>query len=157
MMLLQYAIVVLLYGNIIMVMRVSERIQMATPKRLKKEEIEKARQKLLVAIFSEQPDERYTKKQGIKQLMSTLIAARECGMAFEKIAQILAGAGFELTVETLRSYYFALKTQEELAAEAVIHAGKIVEIRQAIERQSLDQHTEHAPGLAENHVLRTQP
>lgn len=157
MVLFQYTIVVFLYDNRTIVLRVSERIEMATPKRLRKEDIEKARQRLLAAIFSEQPDDRYVKKQGIKQLMSTLIAARERGMAFEKIAQILAEAGFELTVETLRSYYFELKTQDELAAQAARHARKVSETRQAIERESLDQHTAHAAMLAENYVRREQP
>ncbi len=147
----------LLYDNRIVIQRINEGIEMATPKRLQKEDIEKARQKLLAAIFSDHSDDRYAKKQGVKQLMSTLIAARERGMPFEKITQILAEAGFELSVETLRSYFFELKTQEELAAEAARHARKVSETRQAIERESLDQHTAHAAVLAENHVRREQP
>jgi hypothetical protein len=153
----QYAIVVFLYDNRTIVLRVRERIEMATPKRLRKEDIEKARQRLLAAIFSEQPDDRYVKKQEFKQLMSTLIAARERGMAFEKIAQILAGAGLEWIVETFRSCCIELKTRDELAAEAIQHARKVSEIRQAIERKLLDQHTEHAALLSENPVPRERP
>ncbi|WP_310725095.1 hypothetical protein, partial [Burkholderia multivorans] len=129
---------------------------MATQKRLQKEDIERARQVLLAAIYSELPDDRFIKKQAVRQLLSTLIAARDSGMPFEKIAEVLKTAGLEISSETLRSYFFELKTQEELAAEAQRHAKKVLQTKSALERRALEQHVEHAASLAVDHVRRVQ-
>lgn len=130
--------------------------KMATQKRLQKEDIERARQILLAAIYSELPDDRFIKKQAVKQLLSTLIAARDSGMPFEKIAEVLKTAGLEISSETLRSYFFELKTQEELAAEAQRHAKKVLQTKSALDRRALEQHVEHAASVAVDHVRRAQ-
>jgi len=129
---------------------------MATPKKIEKNNIEVARQRLLAAIYSELPDDRFLKKDAVKQLLSTLIAARERGLAFEKIAEILQGSGLELPAVTLRSYFFELKTQAELATEDARHAKKIAETRDAIHRKVLDRHADHAAELAAQHARKLQ-
>jgi hypothetical protein len=129
---------------------------MATQKRLQKEDIERARQVLLAAIYSEMPDDRFIKKQAVKQLLSTLIAARDSGMPFERIAETLKSAGLEISTETLRSYFFELKTQEELSAEAQRHAKKVIQTKGVLEKRALEQHVEHAAAVAVGHVRRVQ-
>lgn len=129
---------------------------MATQKRLQKDDIERARQVLLAAIYSGLPDDRFIKKQAVKQLLSTLIAARDSGMPFEKIAEVLKTAGLEISSETLRSYFFELKTQEELAVEAQRHAKKVLQTKTTLDRRSLDQHVEHAASVAADHVRQAQ-
>jgi DNA-binding transcriptional MerR regulator len=129
---------------------------MATRKKIEKSEIEIARQKLLEAIYSELPDDRFVKREAVKQLLSTLIAARERGLAFEKIAEILQQSGLDLPAETLRTYFFELKTQSELAVESIRHAKKIAQTREAIQKQVLDRHADHAHELASNRARRTQ-
>ncbi|CCD29361.1 hypothetical protein CAGGBEG34_220115 [Candidatus Glomeribacter gigasporarum BEG34] len=125
-------------------------------KQLQKEEIERARQELLTAIYSESPEDRFLKKQAVKQLLGELIAARKCGLSFEKIVEILKSAGVELTTRTLQSYFFDLKTEEELATEAQRHAMKIIQIKAALEKKVLDQHARHAAYLAADHARRIQ-
>lgn len=125
-------------------------------KQLKKEEIENARRVLLTTIYSEQPNDRFLKKQAVKQLLSELIAARKCGISFEKISEMLKSAGVELTAKTLQSYFFELKTEEELAAEAQRHASKIIQAKAALEKKALDQHARQAAHLAADHARRIQ-
>ncbi|KAA0178791.1 hypothetical protein FX016_22935 [Cupriavidus gilardii] len=129
---------------------------MATPKKIEKDDIEVARQRLLAAIYSELPDDRYLKKQAVKQLLSTLIAARERGLSFEKIAEILQQSGLDLPPSSLRSYYFDLKTQADLAAEAERHARKVAATREAIERKALERHAEHGAAVAERYARIAQ-
>ncbi|MGY8527574.1 hypothetical protein [Paracidovorax citrulli] len=130
---------------------------MATPKKIEKDDIEVARQRLLAAIYSELPDDRYLKKQAVQQLLSTLIAARERGLSFEKIAEILQESGLDLPPSSLRSYYFELKTKADLAAEAERHARKVAATRAAIERKALEQHAEHGAAIAEQYARASQP
>lgn len=130
---------------------------MATPKRIEKDEIEVARQRLLAAIYSELPDERFLKKQAVKQLLSTLMAARERGLSFEKISEILQESGLDLPISSLRSYYFELKTQHDLAAEAQRHARKVNETREAIQRKVLERHVQHGAAVAERYAQQAAP
>jgi hypothetical protein len=129
---------------------------MPRPKKIEKSDIEIARQKLLEAIYSELPEDRFQKKEAVKQLLSTLIAARERGLPFEKIAEILQASGVELPAITLRAYFFELKTQAELAAESVRHARKVAETREAIQRRVLEKHVEHGAELAAKRARQTQ-
>jgi len=128
---------------------------MATPKKINKNNIEIARQKLLEAIYSELPDDRFLKKEAVKQLLSTLIAARERGMAFDKIAKILQEAGFDLPALTLRTYFFDLKRREELTVRGARHVAKVARTRVAIQRQVLDRHVEHAHSVVAERVRQT--
>jgi hypothetical protein len=129
---------------------------MATRKTIEKNDIEVARQKLLEAIYSELPDDRFVKRDAVRQLLSTLIAARERGLAFGKISEILQQSGLALPAETLRTYFFQLKTQSELAADSARHARKIAQTREAIQKQVLGRHAAHAHELAANRARWTQ-
>lgn len=129
---------------------------MATRKTIEKNDIEVARQKLLEAIYSELPDDRFVKRDAVKQLLGTLIAARERGLAFGKISEILQQSGLALPAETLRTYFFQLKTQSELAEDSARHARKIAQTREAIQKLVLGRHAAHAHELAANRARRTQ-
>lgn len=118
-----------------------------------KENIEIARQKLLEAIFSELPDDRYVGREAIRQLMSTLVAARERGFSFERIAQRLH---LDITPSTLRTYYFQLKSDAEVAAQTVQHRRKVARAREAIAKEVLEKHIEHANELVSRRALQTQ-
>lgn len=129
---------------------------MASQKKFERSEIEIARQRLLEAIYSELPDDRFRKRDAVKQLLSTLIAARERGLPFDKIAEILKESGVDLPTETLRSYFFELKTQSELAAESIRHAQKIALTRDSIQKQVREKHTEHGNAVATRRARLTQ-
>ena len=109
---------------------------MAQMRRVAKENIEKARQLLLSEIFREQTDDRFVKREAVKQLLGPLIAARDSGLSFEEIATVFEKAGLELSPTTLRSYFFELKTAEELAREARRHAEKVTKAKAAMSRKS---------------------
>jgi hypothetical protein len=96
------------------------------------------------------------KRDAVKQLLSTLIAARERGLAFGKISEILQQSGLDLPAETLRTYFFQLKTQSELADDSARHARKIAQTREAIQKQVLGRHAAHAHELAANRARRSQ-
>jgi hypothetical protein len=129
---------------------------MATRKTIEKNDIEIARQKLLEAIYSELPDDRFVKRDAVKQLLGTLMAARERGLAFAKIAEILQQAGLALPAETLRTYFFQLKSRAELAEESARHVRKVAQTREAIQKQVLGRHAAHAHELVVNRARRPQ-
>ncbi|APA90253.2 hypothetical protein BJG93_34640 (plasmid) [Paraburkholderia sprentiae WSM5005] len=128
----------------------------STRRSIEKNEIEVARQKLLEAIYSELPDDRFLGRDAVKQLLSTLIAARERGLPFERISDILKQAGLDLAPVTLRRYFFELKTDAELAAENARHAKKVADTRRAIQDKVLELHTEHGNALAAKRARLTQ-
>lgn len=128
----------------------------STRRKIEKTEIEVARQRLLEAIYSELPDDRFPGREAVKQLLGTLMAARDRGLPFERIATILQQSGVELSPVTLRRYFFELKTEDELTADSIRHRQKVAQTRDAIQRQMLERHTEHANELATRRVQRTQ-
>lgn len=121
---------------------------MAQIRRVAKENIEKARQLLLSEIFREQTDDRFVKREAVKQLLGPLIAARDSGLSFDEIAKVFEKAGLELSPATLRSYYFELKTADELAREARRHAEKVTKAKAAIDRKFLELHNVHGQSVA---------
>lgn len=127
---------------------------MATLRRVPKESIEKARQLLLLEVYCEQTDDRFVKREAVKQLLAPLIAARESGLSFEDIARVFGKAGLELTAATLRTYYFELKTEAELATAARQHAERVTQTRRTIEQKLLEKHNQHADKLALAHATR---
>ena len=127
---------------------------MAALQRVEKENIEKARQLLLLEVYREQKDERFIKREAVKQLLAPLIAARESGLSFEDIAKVFEKAGLVLTPSTLRSYYFELKTEAELATSARKHAAKVAQTKRAIEQQLLEKHNRHAERVALAYAYR---
>jgi DNA-binding transcriptional MerR regulator len=131
----------------------------STRRKIEKTEIEGARQRLLEAIYSELPDDRFPGREAVKQLLGTLIAARERGLPFERIAEILQQADVELSPSTLRRYFFELKTDAGLAADSIRHSRKVAQTRDAIRKQVLERHTEHANELAamRAHLIKATP
>lgn len=127
---------------------------MASLQRVEKENIEKARQLLLLEVYREQNDDRYVKREAVKQLLAPLIAARESGLSFEDIAKVFEKAGLVLTPSTLRSYYFELKTEADLATSARKHAEKVAQTKRAIDQQMLEKHNRHADRVALAHATR---
>lgn len=121
---------------------------MAQMRRVAKENIEKARQLLLSEIFREQTDDRFVKREAVKQLLGPLIAARDSGLSFDEIAKVFEKAGLELSPATLRSYYFELKTADELAREARRHAEKVTKAKAAIDKRFLELHNVHGQSVA---------
>lgn len=112
------------------------------------ENIEQARQLLLQEIYCENADERYTRREAIKQLLAPLLAARQSGMSFDKITILFQKVGLALSAKTLERYYYTLKSDEELAKEARQHAQKIRQLRQELRSKSLKMRQEQANKLA---------
>jgi hypothetical protein len=129
---------------------------MATQARIDKASIEKIRQLLLADIYRERTDERFIKKHAVRQLLAPVMAARSAGMSFEDIAKVFAQGGLELSAETLRVYFFELKTASELAAEAQRHAEMVARTRRLIERQRHVEHEAHGERVAREFVAQTQ-
>lgn len=112
------------------------------------EKIEQARQLLLQEIYCEKTDTLHTRREAIKQLLAPLLAARESGMSFDAIATLFQKVGLTLSPKTLERYYYALKSDEELAKEARQHAEKIHKLRQELQARSLRARQEQANKLA---------
>lgn len=127
---------------------------MAVLQRVEKENIEKARQLLLLEVYREQKEDRFVKREAVKQLLAPLIAARESGLSFEDIAKVFDKAGLTLTPSTLRSYFFELKTEADLAASARKHAEKVAQTKRSIEQKMLERHNTHADKVALAHATR---
>lgn len=122
---------------------------MAKIKKVEKSNIERARQLLLLEIFSERTDDRFIIKQVIKQLLGPLIAAKESGLSFEDIAVVFQKAGLEMSVLTLKTYYHELKTEDELARDAKKHAEKAKAFRVKTERELMEIHNDYGLSVAE--------
>lgn len=116
--------------------------------RVAKENIERARQLLISEILREQQSDRFIKREAVKQLLGPLIAARSSGLSFEEISKVFEKAGLELSPKTLRSYYFDLKTADELAREAQRHAGMIARAKARIDKKYLELHSVHGQSEA---------
>lgn len=105
--------------------------------------VKRVRQLSCSEVFWKQADERFVKRQVVKQLLGPLIAARENGLSFEQIAAVFERARLPIAAETLRSYFFELKTEAELAREARRHAARVTATKQTIDRQLLEIHQRH--------------
>lgn len=80
-----------------------------------------------------------SRKQAVKKLFGPLMAAWEAGVPFDKMAHDLTTNGIEITPSTLRSYFFDLKTDDQLAAENALHEQKLNRIRGESECKQLAQ------------------
>ncbi|MGP8437833.1 hypothetical protein ACT2FY_39080 [Paraburkholderia fungorum] len=129
---------------------------MPSPKKFEINDIEMFRQRLLERVLSENKSNRLWKREAVKRLLSALIAARESGMTFEAISEMARESGLDLPTETLRSYFFELKTESELSAERIRHAQKIAQTRESIQKQVLEKHEEHGFALAAKRARMTQ-
>lgn len=129
---------------------------MAGLEKVDKENIEKTRQLLLAQTFSEGSNNRYIKKQAVKQLLGPVIAAREAGMSFEDIAGIFREGGLRLAPATIKSYYFELKAEADLAKEAKRHAETVAKVRSVIEKKDNQAHQDHAEKVALEYAEATR-
>lgn len=116
------------------------------------ENIEVARQLLIAEAVGHLDDERVAKKTAVRQLIGTLIGARTRGLSFERMAEIMGEAGVPIAPETLRGYYFELKTETELQEENRKHAAKLAKARRDLGAKELAENLQHAQEVAIEHV-----
>jgi hypothetical protein len=114
--------------------------------------IEVARQLLFAEAVGHLDDERVAKKTAVRQLIGTLIGARTRGLSFERMAEIMGEAGIPIAPETLRGYYFELKTETELQEEHRQHAAKLAKARRDLGTKELAKNLQHAQEVAIEHV-----
>lgn len=117
-----------------------------------KENIETARQLLIADAVGYIEDERFAKKAAVRDLIGTLIAARNRGLSFERMAQLMENAGVPITPGTLRAYFFELKTETELQEENRKHAEKLAKVRRELGAKELVENLKHAQDVAVEHV-----
>lgn len=117
-----------------------------------KENIETARQLLIADAVGYIEDERFAKKAAVRDLIGTLIAARNRGLSFERMAQLMENAGVPITAGTLRAYFFELKTETELQEENRKHAEKLAKVRRELGAKELAENMKHAQEVAVEHV-----
>lgn len=129
-------------------------VEMGAREAVEKDAIELARQKLIAATLSHQDEERFQKKAAVRQLIGTLIAARKRGLSFDRMAGVLAESGVEIAPETLRAYYFELKTEAELSAEHEKHARQLAKIQREIANTDLAGDLQFAAQAASEHVAQ---
>lgn len=127
---------------------------MGALQRVEKNAIEKSRQNIIAATLIEPADELFLKKGAVRQLIGTLIAARARGLSFEKLAELMAEGGIEIATETLRAYFFEMKTEAELSAENAEHAQKIASLRKEFGSGALADDLAHAENVATNRAIR---
>jgi hypothetical protein len=129
-------------------------VPMGALQKVEKTAIEKSRQNIIAATLSEPANELFLKKGAVRQLIGTLIAARARGLSFEKLAELMAEGGIEIATETLRAYFFEMKTEAELSAENAEHARKIANLRKEFGSEALAEDLEHAENVAANRAIR---
>lgn len=117
-----------------------------------KENIETARQLLIADTVGYIENERFAKKEAVRDLIGTLIAARNRGLSFERMAQLLENAGVPITAGTLRAYFFKLKTEKQLQEENRKHTEKLAKVRHELSAKELAENLQHAQEVAIEHV-----
>lgn len=119
-----------------------------------REQVEKARQLLLAAIFTDTGTSRLAARQAVKQLLGPILAARDAGLSFEEIAEKFAQAGLELAPTTLRQYFFDLKAEEERARQTLKNAERIAHVKAVLEQKANQAYEEQSFGVALEHAKR---
>lgn len=76
-----------------------------------------------------------SRKQAVKKLFGPLMAAWRAGVPFDQMAHDLTTNGIEITSSTLRSYFFDLKTDDQITAENALHEQELNRIRGKIENK----------------------
>ncbi len=84
---------------------------------------------------SEESNERYIKREAIKQLMGVIIAAKKSGRSFEELAELFTKNGFDISANTLRTYFFELRADAEIQAETKMLADKIEDTKKSLDLQ----------------------
>jgi len=116
---------------------------LATQEKISRELVESLRESLILEVLSGGPKAPITKKAAVRELMVPLIAGRRNGMSFEELAEMCARGGLPISSDTLRSYFFELKTNADVAAAARIRAprvdavGKMAAATRRAERQTV--------------------
>lgn len=106
--------------------------------------IKAARRSLIELSLSLQTTARVARKQAVKDLFGTLLATWEAGASFDAMAKALNASGLDMTTETLRSYFFQLKTAEQLRTENELHEQAMVKLRQENDAKQRSRDHEHA-------------
>lgn len=119
-----------------------------------REQVEKARQLLLAAIFTDTGTSRLAARQAVKQLLGPILAARDAGLSFDEIAEKFAQAGLELAPTTLRQYFFELKAEEERARQTLKNAERIAHVKAVLEQKANQAYEEQSFGVALEHAKR---
>lgn len=78
-------------------------------------------------------------KDSLKKILSALIAAHAAGVPFDTMAELLSHAGLKVTSDTLRSYYFVLRKEFEVAASAKKHAGAMASFDNKLHKKLTDE------------------
>jgi hypothetical protein len=107
---------------------------MAAPAELSDDQIAICRELLLSQIQSGK-EQKSSRKEALKKMLSAVIAARNAGISFETIRALLNKAGMPITVETLKKYYFDLRKELEIAVAAKQHAKKVANVQAAIQKK----------------------
>lgn len=87
---------------------------------MEKDAIDLVRDGLLEAIFQAKNSDNFKKISLVKKLFSEIATAKEAGLDFEQISQIIhkSGNGIEINAATLRSYYFQIKAENNVSSGA---------------------------------------
>jgi hypothetical protein len=110
--------------------------------------IEAARRSVIELTLAHQTTARVARKQAVKDLFGTLLASWEAGVSFDAMAKALNASGIDMTTETLRGYFFELKTAEQLRTENEVHEQAMVKLRQENDAKQRSRDLEHARELA---------
>lgn len=81
--------------------------------KVERREIQSAREALLLKLLSPDTDVKIRQRQFIKELMAEIKALRTLGIDFEEIANTLKEFGCKLSGETLRTYYYEEKREQD--------------------------------------------
>jgi hypothetical protein len=111
--------------------------------------IEVGRRSLVELQLAHQTTARVARKQAVKELFGTLLASWEAGVPFDAMAKALTASGIQITPETLRGYFFELKTAEQLRTENVEHERAMAKIRKENEARQRAKDLQHARELAQ--------
>jgi hypothetical protein len=109
-----------------------DRREMTKKKTIDKDCINLAAHLLTLAAHQETEDVRKAKQEAVQQLVGPILSARQTGLNFESIAQILQHAGLEIEPSTLRNYFFKAKTVAEVAESAKLHAKRVEDTRRKL-------------------------
>lgn len=87
--------------------------------KVERREIQSAREALLLKLLSPDTDVKIRQRQFVKELMAEIKALRTLGVGFDEIAETLKEFGCRLSSETLRTYYYEEKREQD---EESLHA-----------------------------------
>ena len=122
---------------------------MAAIRDVNADSIDAARRSVIELTFEHQTTARVARKQAVKELFGTLLASWEAGVPFAKMATALNTCGIQITPDTLRSYFFELKTADQLRAGHAEHERAMDKIRKENETRQRAKDLLHARELTQ--------